>query len=103
MKGYLRQLKYCNQVIRQITTCLLGDSTRNKIIIFQGDHGYRDYSNAPVDKAYHALSAIYFPDGNYDGLSKDLSHVNTYRVILNKFFGTALPILKDSIVIKKND
>ena len=102
MKGYLRQVKYSNLLIKQITSCLLKDTTRNKIIIIQGDHGYRNLGDSTVsfNSQYGALSAIYFYDKNYEGMRKDQSHANTYRIVLNKFFNTHLPMLKDSIFWK---
>ena len=98
MNGYLEQVKYCNKLIRQISDCLLSDPTRKKIIIIQGDHGYRYYSNAPISRQYGALNAIYFYNNDYSGITKNMSLVNTYRIVLNKFFGAQLPILKDSII-----
>ncbi|MES1198268.1 MAG: hypothetical protein ABUL41_03230, partial [Chitinophagaceae bacterium] len=100
MKGYLGQLKYSNKLIRQITDCLLQDTIRKKIIIFQGDHGYRSYTNAPVSASYGALCAVYFYNKDYTDLKKTLSHVNTYRVILNNCFNYNIPLLKDSIVFR---
>jgi hypothetical protein len=99
MRGYLEQIKYANTLIRQITECLLKDSSRKKVIIFQGDHGYRDYSRSYQKDEYEALSAIYFYNRNYASLTKDLSHVNTFRVVLNNVFHDSLPLLKDSIVL----
>jgi hypothetical protein len=103
MKGYLAQVKYSNTLIRKITDCLLADSSRKKIIIFQGDHGYRHYTNAPVGEQFSALQAIYFPDGDYSMLPSRFSHVNTYRIILNKLYDTRLPLLTDSIFVEKRD
>lgn len=98
LTGYLGQLKYCNKLIRKMTACLLADTTRPKVIIFQGDHGFRNNYRASLADQYGALSAIYFPDHGYEGLHKNMSHVNTYRVVLNKFFGADLPLLKDTII-----
>ena len=103
MQGYLRQIKYCNKLITRITECLLKDSTRKKIIIFQGDHGYRHYSNAPYSERYEALNAIFFYNQDYKGLKKTFSHVNTFRIIINKFFNGTLPMLEDSIKIRKTN
>src|SRR5437762_14020871 len=103
MKGYLTQLKYSNKLIRQITECLLSDTTRQKIIIFQGDHGYRHFADAPINKQYGALIAFYFYNKNYSGLNKSMSNVNTYRIIINRFFEGRLPLLQDSIVLMKNE
>lgn len=98
MKNYLEQIKYANLLIRQITEYLLKNSPGNKIIIFQGDHGYRKYENVPVNRECDALCAFYFSSKNYSGLTKKLSHVNTYRLVLNNCFDYHLPLLKDSIV-----
>jgi len=102
MQGYLSQLKYSNKLIRQIVDCLLSDTSRNKIIILQGDHGYRHFSNAPLAKQYGALNAFYFYNKDYSELYKSMSNVNTYRVVINKFFNGNLPLLEDKTVqIKK--
>lgn len=98
MNGYLKQVKYANKLIREITQKLLKDTSRKKIIIIQGDHGYRHYTNAAENEPYGALNAIYFYDKNYKGLYKKISLVNTYRVVINNFFLGEIPLLKDSIV-----
>ena len=103
MQDYLVQLKYANKLIRQITQCLLTDSTRKKIIVIQGDHGYRSYPNESQYLEYEALNAFYFYNKKYTGLKKDLSHVNTFRVVANNFFNAGLPLLKDSIVLMKKN
>lgn len=100
-ENYLSQVKYANKLIRRITECLLADSSREKIIILQGDHGYRSYPDEPVTSEYKAFNAFYFYDHDYSGLKKDISHVNTYRVIANHVFKTTLPLLTDSIVLPK--
>jgi hypothetical protein len=99
MNGYLGQLKYCNKLIRELTECLLADTTRDKIIIFQGDHGYRKHEGHSYLAQFGALNAIYLYNKNYTGLKKDLSLVNTYRMVLNNVFQNNLDFLADSIVI----
>ncbi len=98
MEGYLKQLKYANKLIRRITECLLSDTTRNKIIIFHGDHGYRHFSHAENMDHFAALEAVYFYDRDYKGFTKSGSLVNLYRIILNKFYHFNLPLLPDKIV-----
>jgi hypothetical protein len=101
MSRYLGQLKYSNSLIKKITDCLLKDTIRKKIIIIQGDHGYRHYTSARPGASFDALNAIYFYNKDYSGIRENMSHVNTYRIIFNKFFGTSLPMLEDRIVHKK--
>jgi hypothetical protein len=103
MEGYLTQVKYANTIIKEITQCLMKDSSRKKIIILQGDHGYREFPVSYQKDEYGAFCAMYFYDKDYSSLRKNLSHVNTYRLLLNKFFNDSLPLLKDSIVLWSRD
>lgn len=94
--GYIEQVKYANHLIKG----LVAELRKNKrnIIILQGDHGFRDYDTnrySPLTQN-EALNAFYFPDGNYQALYDSISPVNTYRVILNQFFGQNLPLLHDA-------
>jgi len=41
------------------------------------------------------LNAYYFPDNDYSLLYPEISPVNSFRVILNKYFKTGLSLLKD--------
>ena len=41
------------------------------------------------------LNAYYFPGGRYEGLYQEISPVNSFRVVLNTFFGAKLPLLPD--------
>ena len=103
MQGYLMQVKYSNKLIRQLTDCLLSDTARKKIIIFQGDHGFRHYTNAPEHKEFLALNAIYFYNQDYSGLRKNMSHVNTFRVVINTIFNGQMPLLEDRIFFLKTE
>jgi hypothetical protein len=78
---------------------ILANSSRPPIIIIQGDHGPGahlvwssvDKSNVPERMAI--LNAYYFPDGDYKGLYPSISPVNSFRVVLNKYFGTNMGLL----------
>lgn len=100
MNGYLRQIKYSNKLIRQFTDCLLADTTRKKIIIIQGDHGYRHNGSAPVSRQFDALNVIYFYNQDYTGISKKMSHVNTFRAVINNCFNGRLPLLNDTFMVQ---
>ena len=41
------------------------------------------------------LNAYYFPGRNYGGLYERISPVNSFRVVLNTFFGAGLDLLPD--------
>ena len=102
MDNYLQQVKYANVIIRKIVTSLLMDSAREKVIIIQGDHGFRNFSNSiPFQEQYKNFNAIYFSTKKYDSLSANPGMINTYRIVMNTFFSTNLPMLKDSVVLTK--
>lgn len=105
---YLSQLKYTNTVIKDVTTHLLTEGNRPRVIIIQSDHGYRSFSKAPAldgndnrTLEFNNLNAIHFPDQDYAGLYDSISSVNTFRVVLKKYFKQPIPLLKDSSVYIK--
>lgn len=98
-EGYVRQVKYTNSLIKKIVSEMMADSTRQKIIVIEGDHGFRNYlTDAEQEKSFMNLNTYYFPDYDYSKLYKTISPVNTFRVVLDKFFDKKLPLLKDSSV-----
>jgi len=73
----------------------------NSVIIIQGDHGpgadflQEDLINSDIDQKFSILNSYYFADKEYSMISEDITPVNTFRVILNKYFGTGLPMLEN--------
>jgi hypothetical protein len=100
--GYRNQIQYINKLVLQAIDAILASSPEPPVIIIQGDHGPGahlqwssvDKSNIPERMAI--LNAYYFPDGNYDNLYPSISPVNSFRVILNKYFGTEMKLLPDN-------
>ena len=90
------QVKYANHLIKNILELAVQKAGRPRVIIIQGDHGYRFYTDAKLDAAFENLNAYYFSDGDYGLLYNGISPVNAFRVVLNKYFGCSLPLVKDS-------
>lgn len=98
-KDYLNQLVYVNRfIIAPAIDSIFSYARRPFIIVLQSDHGYRNYAAEKVKLEFENLSAIYFPDNNYSSLYDSMSSVNTFRVVLNKYFNQQLPLLKDSTI-----
>jgi hypothetical protein len=98
-KSYIEYLQYGNKIYLQMIDEILRHSTRPPMIIFMGDHGFREFGNpTPAEKkAYFMnLNAVYLPSGDYSRFYKGVSGVNQFRVLLNTTFGQNLPMLKDS-------
>lgn len=90
--GYGNQVTYIDKQIEQIVKKILETSPQPPIIIIQGDHGPSAFNSA--ERRIRILNAYYFPD-NQDGLYPDITPVNSFRLVLRKYFGRDLPPLDD--------
>lgn len=96
---YLEQLKFTNKLIIDCIKNILSHSQYKPVIIIQGDHGFRYLkSRGQLAESFTILNAYYFPDKTYSTLYDSISPVNSFRVVLNKYFNTKLPLLKDSSI-----
>jgi hypothetical protein len=68
------------------------------VIVVQSDHGYRAYPREKVALEFENFTSFYFPDGDYKMVGDSLSSVNTFRIILNKYFHQNIPLLKDTMI-----
>lgn len=97
---YLEQLIYTNTWIDSIVNATNCNFSRPRVVIVEGDHGYRELPYKPElrEKQFMNLNTYYFSDKDYSMLYDSISPVNTFRVVLNKYFNTKLPLLKDSTI-----
>ena len=101
-KEYLEYLQYSNALFLETIDKILKGSKRPPIILFMGDHGFREFGegfekNAPF--YYMNLNAVLLPSGNYQEFYNGISSVNQFRALLNASFGQKLPYLKDSTIL----
>ncbi len=89
--GYLNSVQFINRRILAVLQTIIEASPSAPIIILQGDHGYQDGSPGQ----YTILNAYYLPDG-YESLYSSITPVNTFRVIMNDYFGADYPLLPDA-------
>jgi len=94
--AYFNQVVYAGKVIKELVSYIQQNNKKNTIIIVEGDHGYRTPEGNKAGYTFQNLNAVYFPDQKYDLLYDSLSPVNTFRIVLNKYFSARLPLLKDS-------
>jgi hypothetical protein len=100
-KGYTDQMTFLNHEIMKVVTGILENSATPPIIILQGDHGPGAYydtlklDTSCLSERFSILNAYYFPDGNYELLYPSITPINTFRVILNQYFGAELDLLED--------
>lgn len=103
-EGYLNQLKFANHLLKQLIPLVHLNIQHPKVVIVQGDHGYRFYGKETAkDKEFMNLNSYFFSDGDYKYFYDGISPVNSFRVVLNKYFHQSFPLLKDSSIYLIND
>jgi len=98
-KLFVEQLRYTNIHAEKIIDNILSNYKEKKpIIIIQGDHGpdiiIKDKEKRMKIRA-SILNAAYLPDAKENIFYDGMTSVNTFRIILNKYFGTNLELLPD--------
>lgn len=110
---YYAQVKFLNNQILKVINKIIKNSKTKPIIILQSDHGsdmfFKDsYVKLSISEPLRSiqimerienLNAIYLPykTKNSSELIKDLTPVNTFRLIFNEFFGDTLPYKKNGV------
>jgi hypothetical protein len=102
VRGYTDQLTYLNSQLITAIDSILENSDPEPIIIIQGDHGPKGFTDEGMDTSdftenFGILNAYYFPGREYGQLYQSISPVNSFRVVLNEFFGESYPLLEDKI------
>lgn len=100
-RAYRDQAAFITRRIQETIDRILASSAERPIIIVQSDHGSElnldpeSVQNTDLHERMSILNAFYFPGRRYAGLHDAISPVNTFRVVLNTFFGASLPLLPD--------
>ena len=99
---YLGQYIFISAEIEKVIEVLLDESEIPPIIILQSDHGTRTRTSDPKTEYpvgdndwQKILNAMYLPDMDYDTVSDNISPVNTFRLIFNRYFGADYPLLEN--------
>lgn len=96
--AFIEQVKYVNKVIEQLVKHIKQNNKTNTIILLEGDHGYRNIYGQKGYMTFENLNAFYLPGKDSEKLYSSISPVNSFRIILNKYFSANLPLLKDSSI-----
>jgi uncharacterized protein YhhL (DUF1145 family) len=119
-EAYLESLRYANkraiQIIDRIQHAYPPD--RQPIIVYQADEGpgpvgwnpntkeHYDWTRAPQDQLelkFNIFSSYYLPGLKDTGLYPSVSTVNSFRLILDDYFGEKLPLLPDRSYVFRNE
>lgn len=96
--AFIEQVKYANTIIQKLVTHIKQNNKANTVIIVEGDHGYRNIYGKRGYMIFENLNAIYLPGKDHVTLYSAISPVNSFRIVLNKYFSAKLPLLKDSSI-----
>ena len=101
--AYINQIIYINREILQVIDAIQAKSNTPPVIIVQGDHGPPpDLTNDPAVRM-PILNAYYLPGVEAaEALYPAISPVNSFRVVLNRYFESSLPLLADESYFAPN-
>ena len=105
-KNYVDQLVFTNLKIEELVRELLSKDPQ-PVVIVQADEGpfpdrylidgenfdWREATPEELRQKFRILNAIYLPDRNYAELYEEITPINTFPIIFNKYFGQELPAL----------
>ena len=92
LQAYADQVTYLNTKLQAAITAILDSSSVPPVIVIEGDHGWADRN--PEDKLSN-FNAIHLPFGGKARLYPTLTPVNTFRIVLDEYFGGDFPLLED--------
>jgi hypothetical protein len=103
--AYGGQVLYLNTLLEDVVRRILAQSPRPPIIVIQADHGLRqavnwgDSARSQLLERHAILDAIYLPPPDVTQppvkLYDSISPVNTFRVILSRYFDTTMALVPD--------
>jgi hypothetical protein len=101
IQGYRDQSMYINAQIQLVIDSILSKSRTPPIIVMQADHGpgaYLIWESAEetlLEERFGILNAYYLPGGGEADLYPAITPVNSFRVVLDRYFGAGLGLLPD--------
>lgn len=87
--GYANEVRYINGRILEIVHTILSESETPPVIVIQGDHGWEMHDRTKN------LNAYYLPSGGAEKIYPTITPVNTFRVILDTYFGGHYGLIED--------
>jgi hypothetical protein len=99
--GYRNQIQFVSREILKAIDGILANSNEPPVIILQGDHGpgsglhWESLAETDIRERFSILNSYILPGVDSGSLYQDISPVNSFRVLLNTYFGTDYEILPD--------
>jgi len=98
--AYLEQLIYTDERVLKTIDTILTHSTSTPVILLRGDHGFRGLPGSErAEEATSIFNAMLLPNGGNADIYPGMTPVNTFRVIMDRYLGAKLNLLKDEIYL----
>jgi hypothetical protein len=100
-KLYLNQLIFYNSRIKRLIDEIISGSRIQPIIVLQSDHGLQfsecsqDNFKACIQQRMRNLNAYYLPDNGSAMVYDSITPVNSFRLILKRYFNAEIDLLED--------
>ena len=100
-EAYRKESVYLTGRVERLIEQILATSPEPPVIILQSDHGswlryhLDDVEATDLRERFGILNCIYVPDRKVEGLTDEMTSVNTFRTILSCVAGADLPPLED--------
>jgi hypothetical protein len=101
IEGYRGQAKYLSGQLLKMVDQIIENSEVPPIIILQGDHGpgsqlsWESVQRTDLFERFCILNAYYLPGLKRNGVYPSITPVNSFRLVLNRYFGTDHSMLMD--------
>lgn len=98
---YVDQVRYLNGRLLVVVDEILARANRPVVILIQADHGpgsgldWESAEGSDLRERMSILSAFRLPDGPGPGPYASMTPVNSFRILLGRTLGRALPLLTD--------
>lgn len=108
-KGYIAQMKFINGKINELVDVILANSKIPPIIILQADHGpgmmtdFTSRDDTCLRERFSIFAAYYIPNVEAGAIPEDITPVNVFRVIFNKYFEANYPLLDNHQYFHQGD
>jgi hypothetical protein len=99
-KAYADEMVYVNGLLLETVQALLANSAVPPVIVVQGDHGY---VSSPQQARMLILNAYFLPGDGNQRIYESISPVNTFRVVLDEYFGGDYGLLPDMSYVPSED
>jgi len=101
MSYYLKQLQFLNRKLLEAVDAILAQSKTPPVIVIQSDEGFQaspdTFGEAEMQQVrIKGLIALHLPGVAGARIPQPPNTVNTLRLVFNRYFGTAYPLLRSA-------